>query len=1447
MDVSPIGIHDNFFHLGGHSLLASRFVSRLHEAFHLELPLRSVFELPTVASLAEWVENHRNKPQETRTLPIVARSRGVELPLSFSQEGLWFLNQLEPGSCAYNLSSVFRLTGTLDVPAMEQSFNEIVKRHEALRTVFKSVAGQPLQVVLPSMVIRLAVVDLRALASRADQEAEICRLRNQELLRPFDLAQGPLLRVTLLQLTEDTYILLIVVHHIVFDGWSMGILAREVSALYDDFSNGKSPSLPDLKVQYADFAVWQREKCQGQWLDAQLSYWKHKLKQIPPLLELPTDKPRPSVQTHRGGKHSFVLSKTLSTELKGLSQQHRVTLFMTLLAAYQTLLHRYTGQNDVVIGSPVAGRNLREVECLIGFFLNMLVLRTDLSGNPTFGELLARVREVCLEAYAHQDVPFEKLVEELRPERSLTHNPLFQATFTLQNTPRVPIELDGKIAHDFDTGGAIARFDLHLFMIEEEDGLRGWMNYNTDLFNSETIARMVEHLQVLLEGIVADPDRCISDLPILTAAERHQLLVEWNDTKRDYPQDKCIHQLFEEQVERTPDAVAVVFEDQQLTYHEINARANRLAHYLRKRGVNLETLVAVCMERSAEMVVAILGILKAGGAYVPIEPDSPPDRLKFMLQDSHSSLILTQERFRSFLAGSDVQRVCLDSAWDDLLLESQGNLENQTDDKNAAYMIYTSGSTGTPKGVVNLHGGLGNRLQWMQETYRLSAADRVLQKTPFTFDVSVWEFFWPLISGACLVVARPGGHRDSAYLVSLIQSQQITTLHFVPSMLGVFLQQAGVENCTSLRQVICSGETLSCELPQRFFERTDAALFNLYGPTEASIDVTAWECRRDSERTVVPIGQPIANTQIYILDRQLQPVPIGVAGELHIGGVGLARGYLNRPELTREKFIANPFCDQPGAKLYKTGDLARYLPDGNIEFVGRMDNQVKIRGYRIELGEIEAVLGQHPVVQSAVVLLREDAPGDKRLVGYVVFRKPEACSTSALREFLKQKLPEPMVPAAFVYLDAMPLTANGKTDRRALPKPDRSRSERDDNYVAPRNHVEEILVNLWSEVLKRGKVGSHDNFLELGGNSLLATQLVSRIRDALKIELSLRRLFEAPTVAGLAKYIELSRQPATSLRTLPIVAAAMEGEYPLSFAQERFLFLEQLEPNNLAYHVTYSFRLIGPLNIEALEKTISETVRRHESLRTTFHLRNGQPVQVISDQWSSPLKVIDLTKHCANREAEVQRIFTSERQCAFDLSRDLLLRAALLQLGTDEHVLILNSHHIAWDHWCIEILFREFAALYRAYAAGKPSPLPDLIIQYRHYALWQRQVLDRAELQNHLAYWQEQLRDVPLSLNLPTEQPRKPLRNRRGGRQSVILPKRLTSELELLSRQIRRDLVHGLSGGVPDAAPSANRTGRYCRRDTDCGKGPLRDRGPDWLISEHAGPSYAAFRQSEVR
>jgi amino acid adenylation domain-containing protein len=1115
LGLDRIGIHDDFFDLGGHSLLATRVLSRVRDDLQVELSLSHFFETPTVAALAGYIERAHPPQHGAKALALQPASRGGTLLLSFAQQRLWFLDQLAPGSTAHNLFVAVQLTGHLNVMALERSFNEIIGRHEVLRTVLSAVDGEPLQVILPSMTIQMPVIDLREILVDTEREAEAHHLATLEAQRPFDLARGPLLRATLLRLAEDEYRLLLTIHHVVFDGWSKGILAQELSALYEALSSGRPASLPSLPMQYADFAQWQRQWLQGEVLAAQLAYWKQKLADAP-TLQLPTDRPRPAVQSSRGARQWFVLPNTLSRALRALSRQERVTLFMTLLAAFQTLLSRYTGQTDIVIGSPITGRNRRELEDLIGCFLNMLVLRTDLSGNPTFRELLARVREVCLEAYAHQDVPFEKLVEELHLERNLSRNPLFQVTFLLQHSPRFAPVWAGLTATDLDVDAEIARFDLNVVMVEEEGGLRGYVDYNTDLLDAATIIRLLSHFQTLLEGIVAHPDARIGNVPLLTEAERYQLLVERNDTRTDSPKDRCIHALFEAQVERSPDAVAVVFEDNQLTYRELNRRANQLAHYLRRLGVGPEILVGLCVERSLEMVVGLLGVLKAGGAYVPLDPAYPKERLAFMLQDAQVPVVLTQQRLAEGFGADGTTVVCLDGDWEAIAHASQDAPIGGATAANLAYVIYTSGSTGQPKGVQIMHGSVLNCLLAMRQRPGLTAQDVLCAVTTVSFDIAALELFLPLTVGALLVVVSHEVAADGAQLSKRLADSGATAMQATPAG-WVLLLEAGWRGSRRLK-ILCGGEALPRELAGQLRAR-GASLWNLYGPTETTIWSAAGEVV-PSEDGAAPIGPPLANAQLYLLDGHCQAVPMGVPGELYIGGVGLARGYLNRPELTAERFVPNAFSREAGARLYKTGDLARYLPDGNIGFLGRLDHQVKLRGFRIELGEIEAVLRQNPVVRDAVVVAREDDREDTHLVAYVVAKSEPIPTASELRRFLTSKLPEYMIPSAVVFLDTLPLMPNGKVNRRALPAPVQARTDLGTPFVGPRGPVEERLAEIWAEVLKLERVGVGDNFFDLGGHSLSATRVISRVRKAFQIEVPLRALFENPTVAGLAVPIE---------------------------------------------------------------------------------------------------------------------------------------------------------------------------------------------------------------------------------------------------------------------------------------------------------------------------------------
>ena len=1064
-------------------------------------------------------------------------------PASFAQQRLWFLDQLIPGNAIYNVPIVIRLTGSLKLAALEQTFNEIVRRHETLRTTFIVLDGQPLQAIpaescanAPSLTIPLCVLDLQELPADK-QEVKAKSIITAEIEHPFDLSSGPLLRVILLILSETEHILLLNMHHIICDDWSMGVLIRELGMLYAAFAQNQPSPLLELPLQYADFAHWQREWLQGEVLQTQLAYWREQLNGIS-ILHLPTDKPRPAIQSYRGATQFLELPKKLIDALEKLSQQEGVTLFMTLLATFQTLLSRYTHQEDIAVGSPIANRSHSEIEGIIGFFVNSLVLHSNLSGNPTFRELLGRVREVTLGAYSHQDLPFEKLVEELHPERNLSHHPLFQVVFGFQNAPMSALELPGLVPNFMNIDLKKTRFDLelHLWKCSEDfrslwggnweysEGLRGVMVYNTDLFERATINQMLEHFKTLLSAIVANPEQRITNLLLLSEVELHQVLVEWNNTQADYPQDKCIHQLFENKVQQYPDSIAVNFANKQLTYQELNTCSNKLAHHLQKIGVGSEVLVGICISQSIEMIIGLLGILKAGGAYVPLDPSYPEERLNFMLEDAQVSVLLTQENLLKHFEGFSNPIISIDKDWKTITQENKDNLKSDLNSDNLAYIIYTSGSTGKPKGVAVPHKAV-NRLVCNTNYIKLSPSDKIAQASNTSFDAATFEIWGALLNGAQLVGISKDVTISPHELALQLREKGINVLFLTTALFQQIVRDVPQAFAT-LKYFLFGGETVDTRWIKKILQSgAPKHLIHVYGPTENTTFSSYYCVEELPSATSLPIGIPITNTQIYILDPHLQPVPIGVTGELYMGGEGLAREYLNCTELTAEHFITHPFSNKPKTRLYKTGDLARYLPDGNIEFLGRIDNQVKIRGFRIELSEIEAVLSQHPAVKETIVIAGEDVPDDKYLVAYIVPKQEQIpmedvqSFASLLRQFLKEKLPEYMVPRAYMVLESLSLTANGKVDRHALPIPETITFHNLD-YVAPRSQVEELLAQIWAKVLGKEQVGVHDNFFELGGHSLLATQLTSRIRDTFQIDLPVRNLFEAPTVEQLAKYID---------------------------------------------------------------------------------------------------------------------------------------------------------------------------------------------------------------------------------------------------------------------------------------------------------------------------------------
>lgn len=1032
-------------------------------------------------------------------------------PLSFGQQRLWFLNRLEPESPVYNIPAAFRLAGRLDAAAFERALNTIIERHEILRTSFGTVDGAPFQIVSPSIRITIPTTDLCHLPE-SESEAEAGRLATEEAWLPFDLKHSPLLRARLLKLSELEHVALLTMHHIISDGWSSGLFLSELAALYDPFSEQPPLELPELPIQYADFAQWEREWLQNGGLDSQLAYWKQQLHGSPLLLELPTDHPRPPVQTHNGARQNVRLGREVIEPLKEVSRRGQVTLFTTLLAAFKTLIYKYSGQKDIVVGTPVANRSMVETEGLIGFFVNTLAMRTKLDGDLTFAGLLRRVREVTLGAYAHQQVPFDCVVEELLPERNLSHSPLFQIMFDLQNVPRQPLDLKGLTPGVLEFENSTTKFDLAFSLQQIGDEMNGTMQYNTGLFDSQTITRMLEHFVNLLKAIGAEPEKRLSELDFIGEAERRTIVEEWNDTRQGGHAARCIHEAIQEQAARTPRATAVIFGEQHLTYEELNARANQLAHYLRRLGLGPDMLAGVFMERSLEMVVALVGILKAGGAYVPIDPAYPKERIGYMFTDSNVSILLTQPPLAEFLSEIDTRVVCLNSQWDELAAEDTGDPEINITPDNLAYMIYTSGSTGRPKGVLVAHRGLMNLSEAQVKTFGVQESDRVLQFSSLSFDAATFEIVMALRAGATLCMGTRDVLLPGATLMNLLREQRITNVTLPPSALAVLPAEA----LPDLKTIIVAGEACPPSLVARWAE--GRRFFNAYGPTETTVWATVSECVESERRPT--IGRPIANTQIYILDSDLNTVPIGGRGELFVAGAGLSRGYRNRPDLTAAAFVPDSVSGSQGARLYRTGDLARYSPAGEIEFIGRADHQVKIRGFRVEPGEIEALLAQLPEVQEVAVIVREDDPGNKRLVAYVVPGSQDRAIKGGLRSFLSERLPDYMIPSVFVALEKLPQTPNGKVDHKALPPPDQSRPDLNIQFLAPGTPVEEVLVGIWADVLKLDQVGIDDNFFELGGNSLLAVKVHERICKALSTDIPLLAMFQYPTVRTLARMFE---------------------------------------------------------------------------------------------------------------------------------------------------------------------------------------------------------------------------------------------------------------------------------------------------------------------------------------
>jgi amino acid adenylation domain-containing protein len=1425
LHLPQVGRHDNFFELGGHSLLAVQLLSALRRTLHVEVALRDLFNQPTLAAFAEAVAQAR-----AATMSAITRAdRNAPLALSFAQQRLWFLDQLAPGTAFYNVPAAMRFAGTLDIDAFVRTLNEVVRRHESLRTSFATIDGAAVQIIAPALHIALPLTDLSALP-QDEREARARALIIAEAQTPFDLATGPVLRAGLLRMADDDHILLFTLHHIVSDAWSLGILLRELSVIYAAFVRGLPSPLPPLALQYADFAQWQRQWLSGAVMAEQIDYWRAQLADAPLMLALPTDRPRPALQSYRGASLPFAISAELTAGLNALAQRNHATLFMTLLAAFNVLMARHAGQTDICVGTPIANRSRTEIEALIGFFVNTLVLRTRINLAASFETLLQQVRATALDAYAHQDAPFEQLVDALKPERHLGHTPLFQVVFILQTAAIGALDLDGMLLQPVASESATAKFDLTVGLSEADGQISGAFEYNTDLFDAATIVRMMGHFTELLRAIVAAPAALLGGLPLTRQAERHQLLAEWNDTASNYPKTSTIPQLFELQAAKTPDAPAVFFDETTLSYAELNSRANQLARHLRSMGVGPDVLVTVCIERNTHLIVSLLAILKAGGAYVPLDPAYPPERLAFMLEDAKPAVLLTQQHLLAalplHLLPADSTVFCVDSAWDSLQEVATTNPGYRSFPGNLAYIIYTSGSTGKPKGVSGQMQALVNRITWVQKAFPCLPGEAHAQKTAINFLDSVTEVLCPLLFGGQLHIALPHTSQDPYAMWHFIKTANIARLVLVPSLLEALLGCDAAALCTTLGMIVSSGEALPNTLVEAARRRLPSTkLLNFYGSSEVAGDVTFHNCSDpDRHYQSIPLGRPIANTQIYILNADLEPTPIGVVGELYMAGDGLARGYLYRPDLTAERFIPNPFSAS-GERMYRSGDLGRYLPGGEIDYLGRSDDQVKIRGFRIELGEIEAALTKLPLVRECVVMARADgAPagtvGHKRLVAYLVMQDQtnnpaDAITDDAaqdtgqlsahLRHALLQSLPDYMVPSFFIPLRQMPLNPNGKIDRKALPAPDMVRSEL--GYTAPGTADEITLAAIWAEVLGLDKVGIHDNFFLLGGHSLLVTQVISKLRAALGIDVPLRALFEAPTVAALAERVALARHDAAHLTApamppiTPIARDMHAGQEStpalvLSFAQQRLWFLDQLEPGSPLYNVPAAIRFSGTLDVAALRHTLNEVVRRHEALRTSFASIDGNAVQVIAPQLTLALPVTDLsTLPATEREARAQYLMHEEAKTPFNLATGPLLRASLLHLDQAEHIVLLSMHHIVSDGWSMGVLVREVAALYGAYVQHLPSPLPPLPIQYADFAHWQRQWLRGDVLAQQIDYWTRQLAQSPPLLALPTDRPRPAMQSFRGASLPFVLPAATTANLHALAQRMQATLFMTLMAG----------------------------------------------------
>ncbi|KAK3816004.1 MAG: Non-ribosomal peptide synthetase module [Benniella sp.] len=1379
--------HDNFFALGGHSLLAVRLMNRV-ASLGVQLPLSSIFTSPTLSSFAESVS--RCMERNTTTYSIIHPvSRDGDLPISFSQQRMWFLAQMEGTGEAYHIPMAVRLRGDLNRGAWERALNTLFARHESLRSAFVAIDGRPQVRLLPAqsgMPIRWE--DLQGTLSTGSR---LEQLISNEATKPFDLERGPLVRAVMVQLDSNEHVFMVTHHHIISDGWSSAIFDRELSILYSAYCDGESNPLPPLSIQYSDYAAWQKQWLSGVRLETLTTYWKTVLTDAPVILDLPTDRPRPLQQSYAGDNVPISLDAHVTRVLKQLCQKRGVTLYTAILAAWSCVLSRMSGQDDIVIGSPSANRNHHQIESLIGLFVNTLALRIDLSGNPTVLQLLERVGKASLDAQNHQDLPFEQVVDIVQPPRSLSHSPLFQVMFVLQNDEASELQLPGLAVADANPSYDITKFDLTLRLYESDNELMGSMSYSTALFDRATVERHIGYLSSMLHSMAVAVDVPVMSVNLLSQAERDLVLGKWNETQQDYPTEFCIHHLFEQRVEMTPQATALVSNGESLTYVELNERANRLAVHLNGLGVQPESLVAICVERSIAMIVGVLAILKAGGAYVPLDPSYASNRLKDILTDASPSIVVADSTGRSALGEVISSMTVVDpNETQDADQEQERNHAKSVKSKqlvcnphvpgltssNLAYIIYTSGSTGKPKGVMIEHRGVVNLIHGRPESFGISTSSRALLFTSLSFDHSVSEIFSALTGGACLHLVQDEIRLDRPKLWEYFEQHSITHTSITPTLLQDSKDSPSLK--TPLTFIIM-GETLPATLiPQVQKAIPNGNIINEYGPTETTVATTIWKCPNNFQSDIVPIGRPIPNKTMYLLDEHQQPVPMGATGELYIGGVGVARGYLNRAELTAKTFLPDPFSEDRDARMYKTGDLARYLPDGNIMFLGRNDHQVKIRGFRIELGEIEARLVDHPLVDKAVVITVGEG-SDKKLVSYVV-AKPDDNLLNTLRSHLTSCLPEYMVPAAIVQLDSLPLNSNGKLDRKALPAPDSNAFARQ-IYEEPQGEDEIAVAQIWNELLHLDRVSRNDNFFALGGHSLLAVRLMNRIAS-LGVQMPLSALFASPTLMSFAESVSrYMDKESITYKTIDLVPR--EAELPLSFSQQRMWFIAQIEGTSETYHMPTAVRIRGVLNRDALQRALDTLFARHESLRSVFVAIDGQPqVRLLPAHSGMPIRWEDI-RGTSDVDSQLERMCADEAMSPFDLAKGPLIRVLMVQLDTNEHVFMVTQHHIVSDGWSSAIFNRELSTLYSAYRNGDPDPLAPLSIQYPDYAAWQKQQLSGDRLEGHIAYWKTAMTDAPVLLNLPTDRPRPPQQSFVGDNIPISLDPHLSHALKHLCQE----------------------------------------------------------------